>query len=48
MNYDIVLSWEIIIDLYWDLSFYFSYDNKPTGNASTTDYSINTAFKYEF
>ncbi|MCZ6702688.1 MAG: hypothetical protein O6940_06560 [Ignavibacteria bacterium] len=48
MNYDIVLSWEIIIDLYWDLSFYASYDNKPTGLASSTDYGINTSSKFEF
>ncbi len=47
-NYDIVLSWEIIIDLYWDLSLYASYDNKPTGTASSTDYGTNTSFKFEF
>ena len=48
LNYNITLSWEIIIDLYWDLSGYFSYDNKPTSGASSNDYGINTAFKYEF
>ncbi len=47
-NYDIVLSWEIILDLYWDLSFYVSYDNKPTGSASSTDYGTNTSFKFDF
>ncbi len=47
LNYDITLSWEIIIDLYWDLSGYYSYDNKPTRNASSDDYGINTSFKYE-
>jgi len=47
-DYKIELDWEVIIDLYWELSFDISYDNKPTGNASTTDYKINTAFKYEF
>jgi hypothetical protein len=47
-NFDIVLSWEIIIDLYWDLSYYLSYDNKPTGSAASTDFGINTSFRYEF
>ena len=48
INYDITLSWEIILDLYWDLSGYYSYDNKPTSGASSNDYGINTSFKYEF
>jgi hypothetical protein len=48
LNYDVTLSWEIIIDLYWDLSGYYSYDNKPTSGASSDDYGINTSFKYEF
>ena len=47
-NYNISLDWEIMSDLYWDLSFYFNYDNHPTGDATTTDYGINTAFKYSF
>jgi hypothetical protein len=47
-NYNITLSWEIIIDLFWELSGYYSYDNKPTAGASSNDYYINTAFKYEF
>ncbi|MEJ2196718.1 MAG: DUF481 domain-containing protein [Ignavibacteriaceae bacterium] len=48
INYDITLSWEMILDLYWDLSGYYSYDNKPTSGASSNDYGINTSFKYEF
>ena len=48
VNYNITLSWEIIIDLFWELSGYYSYDNKPTSGASSDDYYINTAFKYEF
>jgi hypothetical protein len=48
LNYDVTLSWEIIIDLYWDLSGYYSFDNKPTSGASSDDYGINTSFKYEF
>ncbi len=48
VNYNVTLSWEIIIDLFWELSGYYSYDNKPTSGASSDDYYINTAFKYEF
>ena len=48
VNYNITLSWEIIIDLFWELSGYYSYDNKPTSVASSNDYYINSAFKYEF
>jgi hypothetical protein len=47
-NYKISLDWEILSDLYWDLSFYYSYDNRPTGDATTDDCGINTAFKYSF
>ena len=47
-NLDIEMDWEIFIDFYWALSFYFSYDNKPqSSNASQKDYRIDTAFKYE-
>jgi len=48
INYNITFSWEIIIDLFWELSGYYSYDNKPTGTASSNDYYFNTAFKFEF
>ena len=48
VNYNVTFSWEIIIDLFWELSGYYSYDNKPTSGASSDDYYINTAFKYEF
>jgi hypothetical protein len=44
-NLDVNLDWEIFLDFYWVLSFY--YDNKPTGNASRTDYRFETSFKYE-
>lgn len=44
---NIDLDWEIIIDLYWVLSFYFNFDSKPTSTASKTDYRFETSFKYE-
>jgi len=46
-NLDIDLDWEIFIDFYWVLSFYFNYDNKPTTTASETDFRIETSFKFE-
>jgi len=46
-NLDVSLDWEIFLDFYWELAFYFNYDNKPTTNASQTDYRFETAFKYE-
>ena len=46
-NLDVNLDWEIFLDFYWVLSFYFNYDNKPTSNASESDYRIETAIKYE-
>ncbi len=48
-NFDINLDWEIIFNLYWEVNFYFTFDNKPQStNASTTDYGIRTSFKYDF
>ncbi len=46
-NLDTFLDWEIFLDFYWVLSFYFSYDNKPASTASDTDYRFETFFKYE-
>lgn len=48
-NYNIELSWEIVLDFYWDLTFYFEYDNQPQSeNASQSDYNIQTSLKYIF
>jgi hypothetical protein len=46
-NFDANLDWEIFLDFYWVVSFYFNYDNKPTGNASQSDYRIESSIKYE-
>ncbi len=46
-DFNVDLDWEIIIDFYWVLSFYFNYDSKPTSTASKTDYRFETSFKYE-
>ena len=46
---DTTLSWEIIGDLKWALSYYGSWDNEPQSeDGSTSDYGINTSVVYEF
>jgi len=48
-NYNIEMSWEMVLDFYWDLTFYFEYDNQPQSeNASQSDYNIQTSLKYIF
>lgn len=48
-NYNIELSWEMVFDFYWDLTFYFEYDNQPQSeSASQSDYNIQTSLKYIF
>lgn len=48
-EFDTALSWEIIGDLKWKLSFYGSWDNQPHSSVgSTSDYGVNTAVAYEF
>ncbi|MDH5305246.1 MAG: DUF481 domain-containing protein [Gammaproteobacteria bacterium] len=48
-QFDISLKWEIIKDLYWDLSYYNTYDSDPpSGSLSTTDYGIVTSIGWSF
>lgn len=48
-NYNAQVSWEIFIDFYWDLTFYYEYDNSPqTESTSRSDYRIDTSVKFEF
>ena len=48
-EFDISLKWEIIEDLFWQLSFYESYDSDPVVvDAAKSDYGINTALGWEF
>ena len=43
------LSWEVIGDLDWALSYYGSWDNQPQSvDGATSDYGINTALVYKF
>jgi hypothetical protein len=48
-EYDATLRWEIINDLFWQLEYYYSYDNQPQSEtASSEDYGITTSFAYKF
>jgi hypothetical protein len=48
-QFDISLRWEIIKDLYWDLSYYNTYDSDPpSGSLSNTDYGIVTGIGWSF
>jgi uncharacterized protein DUF481 len=47
-NLDVSLRREIISDLFFDLSFYESYDSDPPTGGETTDYGIVTSLGYKF
>ena len=48
-EFDISLKWEMIDDLFWELSFYDSYDSDPiVSGASKNDYGITTSLGYDF
>lgn len=48
-EFDITLKWEIIHDLFWQLSFYDSYDSDPVADgAERNDYGITTSLGYSF
>ena len=46
---DIALRWELIEDLFWELSFYDSYDSDPVVvGAEKNDYGVNTSLGWDF
>jgi Protein of unknown function, DUF481 len=45
-NGDISLNWEIIHDLYWNLSAWWSYDNESTED--TSDYGVTTGLGWKY
>jgi hypothetical protein len=48
-EFDIALKWEIIHDLFWEISLYNSYDSDPgTVGAEQNDYGITTSIGYDF
>ena len=43
------LKWELYEDLFWQLTFYNSYDNRPpTDDATNNDYGVITGIALEF
>ena len=48
VNTDISLRNEIVRDLFWDLSFYSTYDNQPAKGAASEDYGIVTSIGASF
>ena len=48
-QFDVSLRWEVIDDLFWDLSYYNTYDSDPpSGSESTNDYGIVTSIGWSF
>ena len=48
-QFDISLRWEIISDLYWDLSYYSTYDSDPpSGSSVNNDYGVVTSIGWSF
>jgi hypothetical protein len=48
-QFDLGLRWEIINDLFWDLSYYNTYDSDPPSSSqSTNDYGVVTSIGYSF
>ena len=46
---DISFKWEMIEDVFWELSLYDSYDSKPAiDGAEKNDYGIISSFGYDF
>jgi len=46
---DLSLRWDVITDLFWDLSYYNSYDTDPPSSSnSTSDYGVITSIGYSF
>ena len=48
-QFDINLRWELISDLFWDLTFCDTYDSNPAArSASTNDYGVVTSIGTSF
>ena len=48
-QFDINLRWEMFADLFWDLSYYNTYDSDPaSGSESTNDYGVVTSIGWSF
>jgi hypothetical protein len=48
-QFDVALKWEIYKDLFWNLSYYNTYDSNPaSGSETTDDYGVVTSVGWSF
>jgi hypothetical protein len=48
-QFDVNLRWELIADLFWDMSYYNTFDSDPpSGTESTSDYGVVTSLGWSF
>lgn len=47
-NLDVDLRWELINDFFWGFSVYYTFNTKPTGNASSNDYGVVSSVGWSF
>jgi len=47
-NFETQLRWEIIKDLSWDMTYYYTWDNQPPLGASSNDTGVTTSLGYTF
>lgn len=47
-DFRLELRWEMIKDIFWDLTYYYTFDNQPPVGASRSDTGINTSVGYSF
>jgi hypothetical protein len=47
-NFRTELRWEMIKDLFWNLTYYYTFDNQPPPGAARDDTGVNTGLGYSF
>ena len=47
-NFDTKLRWEIVGDLTWDLTYFYTWDNEPPPGAASEDTGVTTSIGYTF
>ena len=47
-NFRTQLRWELIEYLFWNLTYYYTFDNEPSPEAASNDTGINTSIGYSF
>jgi len=47
-NFRLQYRWEMIKDLFWAMTYYYTFDNQPPPGAASEDTGINTSIGYSF